>query len=479
MIDRPLPAHLRVALACVALVGALVCRAGRAAEDVAPGTDDWRYDVVHRKRGDAFRGLVLQQNAAHVRLQYVSRRPGAPTVLYTIELPAEEVDHVELLPDEERDRLRQRLDALRQQRRQLTDWLRLLEPGAAPAERPAEAPDLKTVGWPGGSGKALEFRSSHFRLISNARTEIVELAAFHLEQVYAAYARALPPRTAGAPTLILLAGSVADYQELLRGRGLTLTNPAFYDSERNQVVCACDLQRLAEEVQRNREHHAKLAIELSQREADLKAAYKGAIPAALKAPLDDARKQLKTADARNQEAFQKACRRLQQRLYHEAFHAYLANWVYPPDRCTVPRWLNEGLAQIFETAIVEVGELRLGYPDPERREAVLTALKKSTFLPVGDLIRAGPRAFQVAYAGEQQVSDRHYLTSWGLAFCLTFDRKVLGTTRLDDYVRSLHRGAAPMEAFATLVGQPAAAFEKDLHYYLQHLRPDGTAGRDK
>jgi hypothetical protein len=464
---RPPPAALLVLLAA----------ALPAATEQAPPVrgQEWRLDVVRLKTGEALHGLVLGQTPAAVRLKSVTRRPGAPTVVITLEVPTAEVERVELLPEAERDRLRQRLDALRRERRVLIEHLRSLEPGAP---RAGEVLDLRRVPWVGdGRTPALEYRGAYFRLVSNARREVVELAAIRLEQVYAAYARYLPPRAQGKPTDIVLAGSRADYRDLLRGRGLDLANPAFFDPDRNQIVCASDLERLAGEWQRAREHHERLSAQLARREAELKAAYKGAVPPEVRAPLDEARRRIRATEAHNADAFHQASRRLFERLYHEAFHAYLAGFVYPPERTAVPRWLNEGLAQVFETALVEAGELRVGHADARRLEAVRRQLAGGTLVSVVELLRSGPGQFQVAHGGDRQASDRHYLASWALAFYLTFERRLLGSAALDEYVRALHRGAEPVGAFAALTGQPLAEFEQRFHDYLRHLRPDGTAGR--
>jgi hypothetical protein len=441
-----------------------------------PGNAEWKYDIVHRKSGAPLRGLVLLETPMGVRVQCISRRPGSPTVVYPIEVPREDVVRIELLPEEERDQLRKRLEALRQERRVLIEHLRLLGPGAT-GPRPADSVELRPTEWVlPGKTTALEYRSTYFHLISSARREVVELAALHLEQVYAAYARLLPPRTDASPTRIVLAGSLADYQELLRGSGVTFTNPAYYDTERNQVVCVSILERLADDIERTRQHHARLLTQLQEKENELKEAYRGTIPTAIKAPLDEARKNIKKTEADNTRVFQRARDRLFQRLYHEAFHAYLAAFVYPPADTAVPRWLNEGLAQIFETAIVEVGEMRIGHADPERRSAVLKALKDGTLLPLEELLRAGHKQFQVAHGDNRQVSDRHYLASWALAYYLTFDQKVLGTPALDEYVRSLRHGTDAAEAFRTLVQRPLPEFEKAFREYLAHLRPQGSSG---
>jgi hypothetical protein len=170
-----------------------------------------------------------------------------------------------------------------------------------------------------------------------------------------------------------------------------------------------------------------------------------------------------------------ARQRFFQRLYHEAFHAYLNTSVYPPEEFTVPVWLNEGLAQIFETALFEAGELRVGHADLERLDKVRQALASNTLLPLPELMRSGVEQFQVARSSAQQVSDRNYLASWALAFHLTFERKILGSKAMDAYVRALKRGTDPLEAFQELVGQPLGKFEKEHLRYLDALRPDGTA----
>jgi hypothetical protein len=388
-------------------------------------------------------------------------------------LAAQDVERIDLLPDAERQRLRQRLDAVLMEHRTLAEHLKSLDSGTKTSKSSEEALDLRPAAWISEApAPAMEYRSTHFRLLSNARPEVVKLAAIELEQVYAAYARTLPPRAAGAPTLIVLTASLADYQQLLRGLGLNLTNPAFYDADKNQVVCASDLQRLADDLEKARQHHSRLLSQLVQREAELREAYHGNVPSEIRAPLEEARTRIRATEARNTEAFQRARARLFQRLYHEAFHAYLANFVYPPDQNTVPRWLNEGLAQVFETAIVEAGELRIGHVDPERLASLRQALAHDALVPLPELLQAGPRPFQVAHASQQQASDRYYLTSWALTFHLMFQRQLLGT-RLDEYVRALHRGSDPVEAFRDLVAQPLGAFDKNFRQYLQHLTPNG------
>jgi hypothetical protein len=439
-----------------------------------PGKDEWKYDVVHRKKGLPLRGLVIEQGAAYVRIKCIVRRRGSPTVVFTESVPRRDIEKLELLGKAEREKLAQRLEEMKRQRAVLEDYLKSL--AGKGKSKLAEALDLRPAQWPPDKRvKGLRYESTHFHLLSNARAEVVQLAAIQLEQVYAAYARLLPPRVKkGRPTTVLLTRSRADYQALVRKAGLNLFNPAYYDPEKNQVVCGSDLERLCDERERVRHHHAGLTKQIQERKARLRKVYRGKVPAELLGPLVSAEKRILLSEKRNDDAFALVRRRFFQRLYHEAFHAYAGTFVYPQREGPLPVWLNEGLAQIFETATVEVGELRVGVPDRERLVAVRAARARGTLLPLADLLRSTDKNFRVAHAGDQQVSDRYYLASWALAFYLTFERKVLGTRALDEYVASRKRGTHRLSAFRTLVGMPLPAFEKSYLEYLKKLRADGT-----
>jgi Protein of unknown function (DUF1570) len=444
-----------------------------------PGADEWKYDVIVRKAGEPLRGLVVEEGDRSVKIHWIWRKPGKPTLVFTEIVPRREISRVVLLEKADREALQGRLDALKRERAVLADHLRALDPRGKGASKAADALDFRETTWPGDDkSKALEYRSSYFRLVANTRPELAQLAAIHLEQVYAAYSRLLPPKAPKAtPTTILLTRSLADYQALVKGRGLKLFNPAFYDPARNQVVCGSDLERMFDELHKVRAHHTELRAKMKERRADLARAYKGKIPAQFLAPMDDAEKRIVTSERRNEAQFARARQRLFHRLYHEAFHAYVGTFVYPAKDGPLPVWFDEGLAQIFETAIVEVGELRVRAADPDRLAAVRKAMSKGEHPSLSDLLRATGKQFQVGHSRDEQVSDAYYRAAWALAVFLTFEKRVLGTKALDDYVASLKREADPLLAFRVLVGKPLPAFEKELGEYLANLRSDGTVDK--
>jgi hypothetical protein len=146
----------------------------------------------------------------------------------------------------------------------------------------------------------------------------------------------------------------------------------------------------------------------------------------------------------------------------------------------LPRWLNEGLAQLFETAVVEAGEVRADHPDGERLQRAKDWLKGKNggaLVPLADLLAVGRDAFLASHADQKAASDRAYLSSWALAYYLTFDRRLIGTAAFRKYLVAVNGGGDPKRAFAELVGQELPAFEKDWHSYLLRLRPNGTLAK--
>ena len=424
----------------------------------AQESGDWHFDVLQLKNGKKIQGLILEETPTDIHFACILRNPGERTVVFFTTFQRDEIQDMVRLDASDRKTLQARLRSLETGAREETRRMGQLELKAAPWVQPSNGP-------------AWSYRSTSFILLSNASEDIVRRAAVRLEQMDQAYTRFLPPRHQGGhPTTILLVRSLAEYHALLRKEGRDLLNPAFFDAAHNRIVCGSDLQHLGDELEQARRQNQQALRDLNQEETELRRLYQGRPPATLANRLDQDRQKILQAEDNNQALFQAATRKLFQVLYHEAFHAYLANFVYPPAEDRVPLWLNEGLAQIFETAILEAGELRIGHPDKQRLTRLQTDFRKGESLSLDELLRAGSDKFVVAHASDRQVSDRYYLTSWALAFYLTFDRKLVGTPALDQYVHRLKSGADPRKAFEKLVGQPLPEFEKA---FLERMKDEG------
>jgi hypothetical protein len=439
------------------------------------GLSNWSFDEITLKNGAKFQGLLLSESPDGVEFRSVYRLPGRPTVTLTSYFSKAEIVTLKKLKKEER--------------KVLEDRLAELDPSGEGERKRMESLELVAADWPDKPGGARAYDSEHFRLVCTGSEELTRRSAVRLEQIYTAFARFLPPSTrTGRPTLFMLATDAAEYKALLGPLNESkLLNPAVYDPTNNRILCGSDLSRLGAELQSARVYHAQQLAGLDRYEAALRKLYKAdELERHLRAVAAE-RKRVFVADVNNGVKFTEATGRLFALLYHEAFHAYVATFAYPPLKPDevragkgtgeLPRWLNEGLAQIFETAVVEAGELRADHPDGDRLDRAKEWLKGKngrTLVPLADLLITGRDAFLASHADQQLASDRAYLTCWALAHYLTFERRLVGTEAFHKYLIAVNGGANPKDAFAKFVGQELPAFEKDWHAYLTKLQSNGA-----
>jgi len=422
--------------------------------------EEWRFEVVHLRSGASFEGLITEETADAVHFKHVSRRPGKPSLVLETVFRRTEIDRIERLEGPARQELVKRVDGIDRR-------------GEIEKKRMQEL-KLDRVPWRGG-GQAWRYAGRYFVLLSNMESEeLVRRIVVRLEDVFQAFTENLGTRRLPEqPTRVYLYRSLAEYQTALKGQGLNLFNPAYYDPGKNEIVAASDLQRLSEELAKLRAKHEAQLKELDVYEAKLRRHFHDNPPPALLAQLKQLRQQIPLLNRENESILERQVQPLFTTLYHEAFHAYLDNFVYAQSETPVPRWLNEGLAQIFETALVETGELRVGHVDPRRLAEVQTALQNKTFLSLADLLRADAQPFLAAHRAAAPAADRYFQTSWALAYYLTFEKKLLGSDALEEYIRRAARGDDPVKSFEQLAGQRLTEFEPAFQQYVLRLRPDG------
>ena len=119
-------------------------------------------------------------------------------------------------------------------------------------------------------------------------------------------------------------------------------------------------------------------------------------------------------------------------LYHEAFHAYVENYVCPQAGSTLPHWLNEGLAQIFEAGQIEADSLRIDAPDRTRLVQLQDDLRAERPLTIEEVVAADEQDF--LNPSSSRSAQRYYLYSWGLAYYLTFEKNRLRPEILDSFL---------------------------------------------
>src|SRR5262245_19718776 len=119
---------------------------------------DWKLEVIHLKNRERFEGLIVDETKEEVRLQRIVREPGAPTRAMIISISREEIDRIERLPEAERKELAQRVDRL--------------DPRGEKEEARMRAVALRQAPWP-DNGQGWAYSGKHFRLLSDAREDIV------------------------------------------------------------------------------------------------------------------------------------------------------------------------------------------------------------------------------------------------------------------------------------------------------------------
>jgi len=431
----------------------------------------WPLERLQRKDGSVFEGAVLprrpRDKADDVAFAILRRPRGRPMYLVVRTFSKQSIAKIDRLPEDQRAQLIERIELFRNRP---VEEVEKFEMGKLELKSgdPAQAPWIYDSGpW--------------FRLESWTDQEMTRRTIVRIEQIFSAYseimpARAKPPR----PLRIVLFGSMREYSEFQSQLGFRIANPAVYFPKLNVVAAGSELSAFAGRLEDVRRRHAAIRAQYEQMAA--------AMPKELKRLADDLEKNgVKASERRatvlaaqrkwkqeladvvakmdaiersNSAQFKLVTNEMLMRLYHEAWHAYLENFVYPQDKFDVPRWLNEGLAQIFDEGLLELGTLRLDAPSARRLAALQADLRAVPRLSLAELLTADARSFLVAHPTDVQVSERNYLYSWGLAYYLAVHEPALETALLNHYVDRRQATVNPIVRFEALVGMPLDEFEQ-------------------
>jgi hypothetical protein len=440
-----------------------------AAADEPPrglATAPWKLEAIELKDGRRLTGLIAAPPAGaaadeDVFFVQVVRQPGRPMYLITWgPLAGARVAAFDRLPRDEHEKLAGRIAAFRADRDRRLD----LEATIA----------LTRV----GDGAPWTYIADEFVLESTADPGVTREAALRLTQVFGALENLVPPTVKqGPPTTVRLCGTTAEYRAEQEALGIRVANPAFFVPARRLLVAGSDMSAMVSQRRTAAAANAMAARRLEDLDRRLGERLKAlatdlerqGMPPPQRADVvqkararwlqeraaDEAR--IEAADRENEARVAAARRRFYAWLAHEAWHAYAETRLRMPDAAGLPAWLDEGLAQVVESAPLEAGELRLDAPDPARLEALQKLLRDGAAPPLAEILRAGPDQFIAGHAGATEASGRAYLVAWGMAFDLAVAEPVL-TPRA---VAALGRegGGDDVAGFEQLVGMPLDRFE--------------------
>jgi len=442
--------------------------------------EKWPMEEVLLQDGTKLRGLIESESRHAVDFLEIHRPPGRATYLVGRIIDRRDIDQIHPLPADQRKQLQERIFL---QRRGLRAEFEMGQMSRV---------DLTTVN--NGGMTFYHYSGDWFEFDSTAAKTITQRCVVRLEQMFMAYRYVLPPRRdadAVVPFRIVLFGSNEQYFHYLRQQQVSIVNPSYFDVSNNLVVVGSDVNRIQKQVERATARHNEVLTDYQDHEAEFReqltqlnmqlqkekieekerVAILNAARARWREEFRDIASRISVAERKNRALLDDTIDQLLKRLYHEAFHAYLENYVYDSETYDVPRWLNEGLAQIFEVGILDGGRLRVDAPRGELLAKLQNDLQSDAPLRISDVLAADQVKFLVPHRSELSTSRRHYLYSWGLAYFLAFQQPTLTGDAMDQYVDRRGELLGPQLRFSRLIDMPLDQFERIWREQMLDLKP--------
>lgn len=440
----------------------------------------WRIETVRLHDGRRLEGLVVSPDAgdptAAVEFVQIIAPRGRPRELITWPpLAAARVASVERLPPSEHAELAGRVAELRGR----ASRRHAAETAVALSRADEDAPWRYAGAW--------------CTVESTADPRLTRQAIVHLEQVFAALEALVPPTAVPDPAAlhVVLCGTAAEYRSLRESLGVRAEHPAFYAPARGLLVAGSDMPAVVAQEQaagdsltlaerRLLDRDGAFANDLRRLAADLE---RQGMPATQRAEIVQLARtrwqrerdawfgEIAAARRDNQARVAAAKEQFFARLTHEAWHAHADRRLAPHASRPLPGWLDEGLAQVFETAPLDAGEMRLDSPDPVRLKMLRELLERPAPPGLAEIIGSGPERFLVGHGTGRRESHDRYLLAWGLALDLVILDPVLSREALErlctapkasDVASDVASGDAAegrVADFERLVGMPLDRFE--------------------
>jgi len=158
-------------------------------------------------------------------------------------------------------------------------------------------------------------------------------------------------------------------------------------------------------------------------------------------------------------------------IYHEYTHFILSH-----DQEWMPVWLNEGLAEFYQTTEIHDKNVELGRPSVEN----IMLLRQNRLLPLATLFAVDHNS---PYYHEENKGSIFYAESWALTHYLEFKDRHEHTEHLTQYLQLVSDKTDPVTAAATAFGD-LKQLEKNLTNYVAqptfpYVTSPGSTGVDE
>ncbi len=433
----------------------------------------WPMEWIELSDGQRLFGLIESVDEQWVYFVQIKRAPGRPARLVVRPIERSGVLQMQRLPEPERQQLQERVAALAFHAR-----IESARMEAIVLEKRIQ-----------NNISVFLYLSRWFRLESTLSEPMTRRAIVRLEQIFSGYRQLLPPRTEPQKQLtILIFASRMEYQEALGRYGIQLANPAVFLPKQNLVIAGTDLGQFAAQLKQLEEEHSRLRQELSRLRSQLakKLEELGRKLRQQGAPRQEAAKilqreratfdnqiaqklaEIQRVDRKNSELFAALMEQTLRQLYHEAFHAYMENYLFPSSQYQVPLWLQEGLATLFQEGIVEAESLRIDSPSPAAVARIRQDQRQGTFLSLRELLAAGRTDFLQPPGSGSGGINRYYAYAWAVVYYLCQTER-LSPAALEAYVRPEAQALSPLQRLERLVGMDVAQWQEGWQKFLRSL----------
>ncbi|MEE9403282.1 MAG: DUF1570 domain-containing protein, partial [Algisphaera sp.] len=158
-------------------------------------------------------------------------------------------------------------------------------------------------------------------------------------------------------------------------------------------------------------------------------------------------------------------------LQHEGFHQF----AFEHFGQRLPAWMNEGLAQYFEDAVLLDRGFELGLADPDRIERVRQSITNGSALPLASLMKLASKDWHHTLTTNDSRAGLLYAQSWSLVYFLIHGNHGMYQVSFENYLRYLGEGIDADNAFRRAFGTNAVpAIENHWRRWARTQLPDAV-----
>jgi hypothetical protein len=459
---------------------------------------DIQEDEIIMKEGTVCRGVIINESAHNVKMAVIRHFQQRTSVMDRL-IPVSMIKTKQLADPKFKPILQARLEAYWDAKK-----------GTASRVACFACDEEKR-----GSDTVRIIETDHFLIETTASRQFAIEAALKLDAMANAYEEHFKTVVAPGPQVhVIIARNKAEYQAIQQKcLGKVILNPAFYAPELNLILGYSDLDEWRKVYDKVKSENAAYQIQIRQVKKEIenyetklrtevanirnnirkqvkaqgnsKAArqwgyeqdekvkkQQAEIQKAIKASHEQLKKystEISANQRKNRRIMDLITRDMFHTLAHEAFHAFFRNRIKKPEHATVnTRWLNEGLAMYFESALFDGVDLLAGVPNKLWISHLQSSQKKAGLVDLETLLKGSGKDFIVHSREQTERSNTFYFQSWYLVRYLIENGRLRDPAVMTDYVSNVAEGKDAVKAFCDLTGMELVPCWEQYNVYLEN-----------